>query len=89
MNSMYYLRIYCYVAYTLFNFYPLLNLFLQHKFSKKNVKIPKVLPEFLINWLKEVEDSNSSVESIKQFKTTCYKEVYLYLLILIIITLNF
>ena len=49
MSSMYYLRIYCYVVCTLVIFYQLLNLFLLHKFSKKNIKIPKVLPEFLIN----------------------------------------
>ena len=67
--------------------YQLLNIYLLHKFSKQNVKIPKVLPEFIINWLNEFYIISSSIESIKFFKQTYYIQISLYLLIMIIITL--
>lgn len=89
MNSLYYLRMYCYVSCTLVIFYQLLNIYLVHKFSNKNIKISKVLPDFLINWLKEFEEISSSVENIKEFKKTCYIEICIYLSIIIIITLIF
>ena len=33
----------------------LLNLYLLHKFANQKVKIPAVLPDFIINWLKDFE----------------------------------
>ena len=87
LNSTYYIKIYLYVSCSLVIIYQLSNLYLLHKFSKQNVQIPKVLPEFIINWLNEFNVISSSVESIKEFKKTYYKEISLYLLIIIIITL--
>ena len=87
LNSTYYIKIYLYVSCSLVIIYQLSNLYLLHKFSKQNVQIPKVLPEFIINCLNEFNVISSSVESIKEFKKTYYKEISLYLLIIIIITL--
>ena len=87
LNNTYYLKLYLYVSCSLIIMYQLLNIYLLHKFSKQNVQIPKVLPEFIINWLNEFNVISSSVESIKEFKKTYYKEISLYLLIIIIITL--
>ena len=89
MSSMYYLRIYCYVVCTLVIFYQLLNLFLLHKFSKKNIKIPKVLPEFLINWLKSIKLLSSHSESIKDIKSSSYKQILFYLLLIFFISIIF
>ena len=61
--------------------YQFLNLYLIHKFASKNIKIPEVLPDFLINWLKEFKIITQSEESIKEFKKICYIEILVYLII--------
>ena len=84
-----YLKSFFYLSWSLALIYQLSNLYILNKFINKNIKISEALPEFLINWLQEFEDSSYSVESIKQFKKTCYIEISIYLSILIIITLIF
>jgi hypothetical protein len=69
--------------------YQLLNLYLLHKFASKNVKIPEVFPDFVINWLKEFEVIVLSEESIKEFKKICYIELVIYLIMMVIFILIF
>jgi hypothetical protein len=54
-NNLIYLKLFIYTSCSLVILYQLINIFLLYKFSNKNVKIPEILPEFLINWLKEFE----------------------------------
>ena len=64
--------------------YHLLNLYLLHKFSNKKIKILEILPEFLINLLKEIELMSTTRAEIKEFKTTCYIKITIYLTLLIL-----
>ena len=59
-----------------------------HIFSTRTVKISQVLPDFLINWLKEIEILSSTPASLREFKKGCYIEISIYLVIIIFITLN-
>lgn len=64
--------------------FDLLNLYLMHKFTTKNVKISEVLPDFIINWLKELEVISRSEVTIKSFKKIYYVDISIYLTIAII-----
>ncbi len=88
-NNLIYLKLFTYTSCSLVILYQLLNIFLLYKFSNKNVKIPEILPEFLINWLKEFEFICQDPISIKEFKNTCYREIFIYIFIIILITLIF
>ena len=87
INNIYYLKIYFYITNSLLIIYQLFNLYLLHKFSNDNIKISNVLPDFLINWLKEFEILSSTKENINEFKKTCYIYLLIYILIIILITL--
>ena len=67
--------------------YQLVNLYLIHKFSKKDTIIPEILPEFVINWLKEFEILKTSKISVKEFKNMCYIQICIYLAIIVLILL--
>ena len=67
--------------------YLLLNLFLLHKFSSGNIKIPEILPQFIINWLKEFEVVSQSKISIQSFKETIYINMVIYLFSIIFVVL--
>uniref|UniRef100_UPI0030DE56CE hypothetical protein n=1 Tax=Squamanita imbachii TaxID=2976389 RepID=UPI0030DE56CE len=82
-----YLKIFTYISCSLAIIYQIFNLYLLHIFSLKSIKISEVLPEFLINWLKEFEELSTSKETIKEFKKTCYIEIIIYILIIIILTI--
>jgi len=66
---MYYIKVAYYIIFSLIISYHLLNLYLLHKFSTKQIKILEVLPEFVINRLKEVEMMSTTKAEIKEFKT--------------------
>jgi hypothetical protein len=72
------LRNLIFVYFFLVTSYQLLNLYLAHIFANKKIKIPEILPDFLINWLKEFEIITLTEESIKGFKKTCYIELLVY-----------
>ena len=75
-----------YITCSLLIIYQFLNLYLLHKFSNNNIKIPEVLPDFLINWLKDFKIICSNKESINVIKKTYYIEISIYLVILILTT---
>lgn len=80
----YYLKIYIYILASLFTIYQLVNLYLIYRFMNNNIKIPEVLPEFLINWLKEYEVFRSSKSGIKEYKNMCYIQISIYLVFVLI-----
>jgi hypothetical protein len=82
--NIYYLKIYIYILTSLFTIYQLVNLYLIYKFMNNNIKIPELLPEFLINWLKEYEVFKSSKTGIKEYKNMCYTQISIYLVIVLI-----
>ena len=86
-NTILYLKIFFYLSWSLAFIYQLSNLFLLNKFINKNIKISEVLPEFLINWLKDFEELSSNKESIKEFKKSCYINISIYIVMLIIFIL--
>lgn len=87
LNSTYYLRIIIYIFSSLSISYQLLTLYFIYRFSQNNIKISELLPDFIIKWLKEFEIMCESKESIKFFKTECYIQIYLYIGIIIFVTL--
>ena len=86
LNSTYYIKMFSYITCSLLIIYQFLNLYLLHKFSNNNIKIPEVLPDFLINWLKDFKIICSNKESINVIKKTYYIEISIYLVILILTT---
>lgn len=87
INDVSFLRNFIYTFSSLVIFYDLLNLYLLHKFATKNVKISEVLPDFIINWLKEFEVLSSTKNSIKEFKKENYINISIYIFIMIVITI--
>ena len=81
--NIYYLKIFSYFSSTLAIFYQLTNLYLLNKLAYKGLNISNILPQFIIDWLKELEVLSSSKESIIEFKTHCYINISLYLVIII------
>ena len=90
--NVYYIKVAFCIIYFLRICYNLLNLYLLHKFSNKNIKISKVLPEYLIQRLKEIEIMSKTKPGIAAFKSNCYLDISIYLILLsitIIITYLF
>ena len=81
----YYIKVACYTIYSLRICYNLLNIYLLHKFINKSIKILEVLPEYLIQRLKEIETVSTSKPGIEEFKTNCYLDIYVYLILMTII----
>lgn len=72
------------ISYTVFSIiiiYHLLNLYLLHQISNKKIKVLDIWPEFIIQWLKELEDWGSSKAGKKAYKTECYVQITLYLIL--------
>jgi hypothetical protein len=75
--------IYTYVSLFLVIMFQLVNLYLLHIFSTKKIKIPEVLPDFIIDWLKGIE-LFSQKKYIKSFKKDFYIQLCIYLIILVL-----
>ena len=86
-SNLYYLNLYLGIVSSLIILYELLNLYLIHKFSNKNISISPVLPDFLINWLSEYKEICSTEESIQVFKKMSYIQISIYASILVFIIL--
>ena len=69
--------------------YHLLSIYLIHKFYSKKIIIPEVLPNFIINWLKEFEIMSDTKEAVKIFSINSYIEISIYFTILLIVYLFF
>nr|YP_003495103.1 hypothetical protein TrcifM_p12 [Trametes cingulata]ADD21057.1 hypothetical protein [Trametes cingulata] len=85
-NNIYYLEIYCLVLCILYILYECVNLYLLHIFStKKNKKIPDVLPNFFIDWLNSFKVLSSNELLKNETKKNCYVHISLYLVIMLFI----
>jgi hypothetical protein len=87
VNNLYHMKLFYYISCSLIISHNLLSLYLIHKFSNNKIKISEALPDFLINWLKIIENMGSSKAGIKEFKSTCYIDITIYLTLLILMTL--
>lgn len=85
-NNLFYIKLFCYFSCSLAILYQILNIYLIYKFSKPETKISEIFPEFIIKWLKEFEVLGKKKETLKYFKDTCYREIIVYIFIILIIT---
>lgn len=90
LSNIIYLKFLFILSSSLVIIYQLLLLYLLHLFSRRaqyeNINIPPVLPDFLINFLNAIKILSSNSESIKELKNTCYIQIYIYLVLLILIS---
>ena len=85
----YYLKIYFIFACSFLIVFHLIILLILQLFIKKSLTISEILPDFLINWLKDFEYISSDPESIKDFKKSSYRLVGIYIIILTLFTIFF
>ena len=81
------LKIYFYISGSLVISYLLLDLYLIHLFSKKNINISQVLPDFIINWLEEYKIKSESKESINYFKNENYIHLFIFIILILLVIL--
>ena len=88
ITNTYYLKMYTLTICSLATLYQFSSIYLLYIFIKKNPKIPEFLPEFLINWLKEFEELSKAEAPpsgyFKDFKKSCYTEIVIYLVTIIL-----
>jgi hypothetical protein len=89
LNNVTYLKWLCYISCLFGIIYQLLNLFILYKFSKGNIKVSEILPEFVQNWLKEFEEICQNKEAIKEVRNMFYREILVYIFIIIFFALIF
>jgi hypothetical protein len=82
--DVFYIKVAYYTIFSLRICYNLLNIYLLHKFINKSIKILEVLPEYLIKRLKEIEMMSTTKAEIKEFKTNCYLDICVYLILMTI-----
>ena len=58
-----------------------------YKFTNNKISIPEILPDCLINWLKEFEFFASENTSQTHIKKTFYIDILIYLILMVLITL--
>ena len=76
-----------YVYSSLMISYYLLNLYLLHVFYTRKVKIPEVLPNFIINWLKDFEIMAGRKLAFDWFTKGFYIQIVIYIVAIIILLL--
>jgi len=67
----------------------LTNLFLLHLFMKKSITIPEILPDFLIDFLKDLESVSTKPETTKELKQSNYRLIGIYIFFLTLFTVFF
>ena len=86
LGDLIYLKLFTVILCLLAILFNLLNIYLIYKFSKSNIKISEVLPNFLISWLNDFKVICETEDSIKDYKGMYYKEIFLYISVIILIT---
>lgn len=67
--------------------FEILSLYIVYRFSTKSLKISSILPNFLINRLKEIETLSNSQTGIEELKDNSYIHICVYTGIIILVTL--
>ena len=80
------MKLFAYLTCSLIILYQIFNIYFLHRFISKNIKISPVLPNFIINWLKDLETISSNKECYQYFKDSCYIQILIYLLTIILIS---
>jgi hypothetical protein len=86
LSNIFYIKLYTYLTCSLVILYQILNIYLLHRFINKNINISPVLPDFIINWLKDLETISSNNDSSQYFKNSCYIQIFIYLSIIFLIS---
>lgn len=86
LSNIFYIKLFAYLTCSLVILYQIFNIYLLHRFISKNLKISLVLPDFIINWLKELETISLNIENSQYFKNSCYIQILIYLLIIFFIS---
>ena len=84
ITNAYYIKIYFIVGCMLAIIFLLFELYAVHLFVSNKLKIPELLPEFMIKFFSDMKFISSSPQLLKDFKRNTYKEVTLYLILLFI-----
>ena len=87
LNNAYYLKIYLLIVVGLANLYQLFEIYMLYLFIKKNIQISEVLPDFIIDQLKQLEMISQEKESVKSFKEGCYIQLSIYITVLMIVAI--
>ena len=64
--------------------YQIIHLYLIHILSTKDIKIPEILPDFIIQWLKDIQNLIQDEQGKKWLKQTSYNHLVIYLILLIV-----
>jgi hypothetical protein len=86
LSNIFYIKLYTYLTCSLVILYQILNIYLLHRFINKNINILPVLPDFIINWLKDLETISSNNDSSQYFKNSCYIQIFIFLSIIFLIS---
>lgn len=86
LSNILYIKIFAYFTCSSVILYQIFNLYFLHRFFCKNIKISPILPNLIINWLKELESISSTIENYQYFKNSCYIQILIYLLIIFLIS---
>jgi hypothetical protein len=86
LSNIFYIKLYAYLTCSLVILYQILNIYLLHRFINKKINILPVLPDFIINWLKDLETISSNNDSSQYFKNSCYIQIFIYLSIIFLIS---
>jgi hypothetical protein len=85
INPFYY-KIICIILPSLMLSYNLLTLIILFKYYKNRdkINIPEIYPDFIIRWLNFIAVFSESEAGFKALKDMCYKEIVVYILVLIV-----
>lgn len=85
----YYLKMYFIFAWLFLIVFHLTNLFLLHLFMKKSITIPEILPDFLIDFLKDLESVSTKPETTKELKQSNYRLIGIYIFFFFLLYLQY
>lgn len=85
LTTWYYLKIYFWIGCSTAILLESTDLILLHLFLYKKITISEVLPDFLINKLKYIENTSLNKMRVKGFKEGCYIQLSIYTVLLIML----
>lgn len=85
IKSAYFFKLYAFGGLFIAISYEIINLFCLYKFSKKSIEISEMLPNFLINHLKQLEMISQEKTNLQFYrKNYIYFHIFMYIGILIL-----